>query len=206
MKKSPPPNSPVVDANGYVRTEWLRWLMESAEEPIDAWEDLRVPVNAVKVGPTKVPTLTAYKGSHVYAFADQALAANEEQITFAVQLPHSYLEGSAIYPHVHWVGQDNTAGNVRWELSYSWANIGSAFPGAQSIYITDANLDTDVHNIASFLPITGTGKTISSMLLCALSRNSSNALDTFNGKSAYLLEVDFHFQVDSHGSREELTK
>lgn len=189
--------------------EELRLLstMQSQQRNLYGWEDLRVPVNSVKVGATKVPTLTSYKGGHVYAFADQAIEGNEEQVTFVCQIPHAYKQGSSIYPHVHWVGQDNTAGNVRWKLTYSWANINSAFPAESTIYIDGANsTTTDNHNKTEFAAIVGTGKTISSMLICSLTRNSSHVNDTFTGKSAYLLEFDFHVEMDDIGSNTELVK
>ena len=124
-----------------------------------------------------------------------------------MQLPHSYLEGSDIDPHIHWVAEDNTGGNVQWQLTYSWANIDAAFPAATTSNITAAAaVVTDEHEMSSFSDIDGTGKTISSMLLCSLKRNSSNALDTYNGKSAYFIEVDFHYEADTIGSRTELAK
>lgn len=171
------------------------------------WEDLRTPVSAVRLSGTKPPTWTSYKSSEVLGFSDQAIVGNEEQIFFNLQLSHAYLEASNIYPHVHWVPEDNTGGNVRWELTYSWANIDGTFPAATTSYINaSANTTTDKHLLSSFTPIDGTGKEISSMLICSLKRNSSNALDTYNGKSAYFLEVDFHYQADTIGSRTEGSK
>lgn len=81
-----------------------------------------------------------------------------------------------------------------------------AFPSTNKIYVIDANAATDVHNMTSFASIAGTGKNISSMLICRLFRNSSHADDTFTGKSAYLLEFDLHFEVDTMGSRTETAK
>jgi len=170
------------------------------------WDDLRAPATAVRLPASGFynPAETEYKGGIVLAFGDEA--SNEEEVSFLFQMPHTYEEGTDIYPHVHWVGEDNTAGSVRWGLEYSWANIGDAFPATSTIYIDDANGDTDVHAMASFAAITGTGKTISSMLICRLFRNSSNAADTFTSKSAYLLEFDIHYQKDTLGSRTETAK
>lgn len=171
------------------------------------WDDLRTPVNAIKLSNTKPPTWTAYKGSEVLAFSDQATAGNEEFIFFSVQMPHNYKEGTAIYPHVHFVPEDNTGGNVRWQFTYSWASYGQAFPTEQAVYVNAAcgNV-TDVHRMGDFGAIVGTNQTISSMLLCQIKRNSSNAGDTYNGKSAYLLEFDIHYEIDGFGSKEIATK
>lgn len=165
----------------------------------DKIDDLRVPVNAVKLSGSKPPTWTDYKGGQVLAFSDQAVEGNEEVIYFIAQLQHARSADSNIEPHVHWVGEDNTAGNVRWKLTHSWANIDSAFPSESTLTVDDANAETDIHNYASFGGITGTGKTRSSMLICSLRRNSSHANDTFTGKNAYLLEVDFHTYLSGIG-------
>ena len=171
------------------------------------WADMRVPVNAVKVPGAQSPTWVDYKGTQVLAFSDQGVAGNEERVYFSIQLAHAYKEGSDISPHTHWVGEDNTAGDVVWQLSYSWANVYAAFPAETLLTVADANSATlDYHNIAEFSNIVGTGKTLSSMLLCELRRNSSNVLDTFAGKDAYLLEFDTHFQLDTLGAQQEFSK
>ncbi len=171
-----------------------------------AWDDLRVDANSVKLPSSDPPTWTAYKGSLVLAFSDAA-AGHEEGIYFTVQMPHNYLEGSAIYPHVHFVPQDNTGGNARWGLTYTWANLNAAFPAEETINVDAAcGTTTDAHKMGTLTAITGTGKTISSMLICRLFRNSSHANDTYNGKSVYLLEFDIHYQIDSFGSSSETAK
>ena len=172
------------------------------------WDDLRVPVSSVRVtgpGGTFPPAETAYKGGFVLAFEDAAI--NEESISFTAQLPHSYKEGTDIDVHIHWVPEDNSAGNVAWTFTHSWANINAAFPGETSVDVTTAAGEvTDKHQLDDIATLDGTGKTISSMLICSLKRNSSDASDTYNGLDAYLLEVDFHFQIDTVGSRTEMAK
>lgn len=174
------------------------------------WDDLRTPVNLVRVPPAQPPTWVDYKGSQVLSFADQAVEANEERVYLALQMPHNWAEGTFIVCHVHFVPEDDTGGNVRWLLTYSWANQDSgAFP-AETTLAVDAACGTvaDAHKYAEFPDIVAdaVGKLISSMLLCRLQRNSSHANDTYNGKSAYLLEFDVHYQVDSFGSRQEMIK
>jgi len=171
------------------------------------WDDLRVAANNVKVPATKGPAWTVYKASIVLAFSDQAVEANEERVYFVIQLPHGYKEGTNLRPHVHWAGEDNTAGDVVWKLSYSWANMLGTFPPETSILLAASNsLVTDYHNYAQLPEITGTGQEISSIVLCSLRRNSNNVLDTYCAKLAYLLEFDIHYQKDTLGSKEELSK
>lgn len=162
-------------------------------------QDNKFPAASIRVPAANNPTWTAYKGSQVLAFSDQAVEGNEEIIYFQAQIAHGRTADSVIVPHVHWVGEDNTAGNVRWKLTYSWANIGDAFPSETTITLDDANLETDIHNYAVFDSIDGTDKTRSSMLLGSLRRNSSHANDTFNSKDAYLLEFDIHERLSGIG-------
>lgn len=194
-----------IEGNIYVRDDSAWVALEPLEplEPADfnRYDDIRTPVNVVRVPGAKAPTWTSYKSSEVLAFSDQAVAGNEERVYFTIQIPHSYREGSDIDPHVHWVPEDNTGGNVRWALTYVWANEDTVFGAETTIYMNAAaGTTTDMHIFSNFGDISGSGKTISSILLCSLSRNSSDALDTYNGKDAYLLEVDFHYLSDAFGS------
>jgi len=162
------------------------------------WEDLRVEFNSGISPASNPPQRVAYKGGLVSAFEDEGV--NEDTVTFQVQLPHNYAEGTDIEPHIHWAGEDNTAGNVKWIFTYSWANIGAAFPGETSDTAIGANPATDVHTLTEFTQINGAGKTVSSVMICRLSRNSTDGDDTFTAKDAYGLYFDFHYQIDSMGS------
>jgi len=175
------------------------------------YDDLRTPINSLKLSGTKPPTWTTYKSGEVLAFSDQAIEGNEEHVFFQLQMPHTYKEGTDISIHVHFTPEDNAGGDVYWMLTYSWANIDVAFPTATTVYIAAAcGTTTDAHRVAYFADIDGNpdgvNKLISSMLICKLQRRSSDALDTYDGKSAYLLEVDVHYQIDSLGSPTALVK
>jgi len=61
------------------------------------------------------------------------------------------------------------------------------------------------HILTNIGTITNSGHTLSSMLMCRLFRNSSSETDTFDD-FAYLLEADFHYQIDQIGSRQEYVK
>jgi hypothetical protein len=134
------------------------------------------------------------------------------EVFFEVQISHKYKEGSTIYPHVHWqpLSSAATATRVRWGLEYIWRNVGETAPlTTTTIYTTDLmpneNLIGFRHYISEFDAITGTGKTISSMLTCRLFRDGANAADDFAGEAG-LLEFDIHIEIDSLGSNEEYTK
>jgi hypothetical protein len=135
-----------------------------------------------------------------------------EEVVFAVQFPHEWKEASAVTFHVHWAPNTGTGSlekGVVWGLEYSWANIGVVdgtgtpvtFPNATTIYATDIDTFTaKEHRMVNFSAITATGKTISSMMLCRLFRAVSSSSDDY-ADDAILLEADFHYEIDSMGSK-----
>lgn len=175
------------------------------------YEDLRVPMTATKTGGSKDPgfavVLTDGSGSQgVFSYLFDA--SSEEELYFACQVPHDYKQGTNLSPHVHWMPVSNgTSGHkVSWGLEYSWSNISGIYSNTQIIYTNthypaDAALVAKTHYMSSFAEITGTGKTISSMLICRIFRNATSATDDTYTADAGLLEFDFHYEVDSLGSR-----
>lgn len=180
------------------------------------WDDIQVPVNATNQGGSKDPGFgkikdngSASQGVFTYLFD----AATEEELYFSVQMPHGYKEGSDIKPHVHWMPTANGAAgaDVCWGLEYTWVNIGDVM-GNTSIIYGDTNhlaedLVDDRQYITSLGTIDGTGKKISSMLMCRIFRDATGVGGTDDYASdAALLEIDIHFEKDSFGSNGEYTK
>jgi hypothetical protein len=170
---------------------------------IEAWDDLRFPVNAVtkNFGTTKPDDVTLFGGFIVLGFDANA----SEGVTFTAQLPHAWLQGSDIEAHVHWTPTDDTAGGVRWQMDYSWANISSPFPALATVGVTSNAASDNVHLYADMGDMAGAGKTVSSMILCKLVRNVTHSEDTYSA-DAGLMEVDFHYRIDGFGSEEEDSK
>ena len=179
------------------------------------WDDIRVPVISTKEGGTKKPSFiklndngAASQGVFTYAF-DEAV---EEELYFAVQLPHAWKYGSDLEPHVHWIPNSNGAAgtDVSWGLEYSWTNVGEVMGNTTIIYGDTNFLAEDLiankQYITSLPTIAGVGKTLSSMLICRVFRDatSTGGTDDYND-DAYLLEIDFHAQIDTFGSDEEFT-
>ena len=170
---------------------------------IDSWEDLRVPVSTVVVNPANSkPDWVAFVGNtRALGFDNTA----SEWVSFSAQLPHNYLQGSDIEAHLHWSATDGSAGGVRWVLDYTWANIGSPFPAIASLAETSAAASANTHTYCDLEWITGTGKTVSSVLMCRLWRDVAHTDDDYAADAA-LLEFDFHYQVDGFGSENEDSK
>lgn len=174
------------------------------------WDDLRVVLDNGSDGAT-FGYMIGSSGPQIYYFRDNGTL---ESMSFVVQLPHSWKEGTTIYPHLHWVPEASESGNVEFNLEYSWANYDPTTPQVFPSYTTttvvaNGPFTANSHQITGLTPanagIDGTGKKISSILVCRLWRNSSRAADTYNDIVG-LLFVDFHIQIDSWGSREEFIK
>jgi len=168
------------------------------------WDDVAVTPSSVRLPASGAPTWTAYKGGQVLTFAGNA----DNNVFFSAQLPHGYKEGTDIFFHIHYIPEDNAAGNVRWVLTCAWSNQDSVVP-SQSVYASTLATPevTDQHTYGGIGGLTGTGKTISSVLLCGLGRMaSSEAVDTYDNKDIYLASLDFHLEVDTIGSDGELSK
>jgi len=179
------------------------------------WDDIRIPPGSFDRPGIADPTMVAYQpagtglSTYVYQFAKDQLAS------FAVQIPHNYKVGSDIYLHIHWTPGPNGAtenGNtVGWKIDYTWAGISDTFGAIATVDCSDACDGTDhKHQMTPDVQISGTGKGISSMLMCNIKRTDTGTDDTWAGTASgalpILLEVDFHYQIDTVGSRERTTK
>jgi hypothetical protein len=170
------------------------------------WDDLRIPGTSVRFGassPDIAPFLGA-GGLYLPAFDG---AGTSEQVFFTVQFPHGYKLGTDICPHVHWSPTTADAGNVKWNLEYTWVEIGGTFAASATIDVTDAASGTAWdHQVAGFADINGSGiTTVSSMLVGRLYRDPTDGADTY-GADASLLEIDFHHQIDTIGSLQATSK
>ena len=169
------------------------------------WDDLRVSLSTAKAGGAGVPTYSVFRDG-VYAWAFSKAAT--EYLLFEVQLPHSWIAGTSIRPHVHWSpGVSTDTGSVRWALEYTWANAvatpGNTFPATTTLTADQAAAGTAYsHQIAELGTIAGTGMRLSSVLLCKLARVGGATEDTFDA-SAFGVSVDFHIQGRIYGSDDE---
>jgi len=171
------------------------------------WDDLRIPGLSVTANPSASPTLGAFLGAgslQVWRFTGTGVLT--EEVFFTIQLPHKYKEGTDIIPHVHWTPTDANAGDVVWQLEYTWQNINGTFGASTTITVTDStNTTAWEHLVASFSAITGTNMDISSILVCRLFRDPAHGSDTYTSDAAFL-EIDFHFEIDTIGSRQPFVK
>jgi len=166
------------------------------------WDDLRVPMTSVSKGGANDPDFAKVQdsgGTTTGVYSYHFDKNTEEELFFSVQLPHTWRQESGIEPHAHWAPTDAGTGTVVWGLEYTWANIGSAFPATSLLTVADPGDGTaDKHQLASFGTIDGAGFTHSSMLLCRVYRAAGATSDNYDADAA-LLEVDFHYEINSLG-------
>lgn len=145
-------------------------------------------------------------GTYGYAFLHTA----RKEVFFRVQLSHRYKEGTTLHPHIHWSPVDTDVGGVKWHMEYTIASVGSPFPVTEDITLISTATTTGVayDHIATDLKvqgITGLGIGISAVIIGRLYRDTTSVNDTY-GNTAFLHYIDFHYEVDTIGSRQEWTK
>ena len=108
--------------------------------------------------------------------------------------------------HVHWMPTNANAGNVKWNLEYSWQNINGTFSAPTTISIVDST-DTTAwkHLIAVFPTIDGSAITVNNAIVFRLYRDPSDGDDTY-GSDAALIQVGFHYEANTMGSRQVTAK
>jgi hypothetical protein len=166
-----------------------------------AWEDLRFPAQGINPpGAASDPAVDTTDACLNFAKAATNIIAG------VAQMPHSWADGTYIVPHIHWAPVATGGGNVLWRFGYSIADRNGVFPAETTIDRTAAaGTVAAKHLLTSFGTVDMAGKGVSTIIKWTLSRIGGDAADTLDNV-AKLLELDFHYQIDSHGSGQELTK
>ena len=177
------------------------------------WDDIKFPVSNVKAIPGKEATEQVYRGGIVLKFE----SGTDNGIAFNVQLPHSYKLGTDLDYHIHYILPVAGAGagveNMKWDLTYSWASIGTSMPTEVTLTNTVdvQNFSADTHYIFDIGDVLRSNANlnvnmggVSQMLICSLTRDTTVANNY--GSDIYLMESDFHIQKDTLGSKSEYTK
>jgi len=181
------------------------------------WNDINVFPDATTRSGSNSPTMTIFKtnGSGSQGVLLNAFSASTEQeLYFTIQLPHSYLEGSTLYPHVHWTPftTDGTNYGVVWGLEYTIVNIGGTF--GNTTIITGSTPIAAVTGLGQHVitpltaitsPVSPNEFKISTVLVCRIFRKVADAADIYSGVAG-LLGFDIHYESDMTGSRDQFTK
>ncbi len=170
----------------------------------DVWDDLRFPAQGINpAGAAAAPTVDTATRPGTLLFSGTA----ENIIGGVAQMPHAWLNGDPIHPHVHWAKTTNGAGGVVWQFRYAIASVGGVF-GPYSAWedCTNPVSNNDVadnHALAEFSYIDMTGFTDSCIILWQVRRNPAAVADTY-AANARFFEFDIHYRVGKLGSVSEI--
>jgi hypothetical protein len=170
------------------------------------WDDLRISPGSFDRPGTSDPAYLGFQpGGSGTSFEVLTFDA-EEYVTFAVQLPHGYAEGEDIEVHAHWTPRDRgvaeDAKTVAWKVDYTWANVNGVYGVSATADLTDTCTGVDdAHLVTPSVVISGTAKTISSMLIGKMYRDTGDTWVGTGANAPALLELDFHIPLNTIGSR-----
>ncbi len=194
-------NNLVVEADGTIRYD----------SSATVWEDLRVTLDKGQTSASLGFLPGASAGPEIWYFRN---ASGVDAMSFTVQLPHSWKVGTKIYPHIHWTPNTSASGNVEWNLDYTWANFDAVTPQVfptttTSTVVATGPFTAGIHLITPLttanVGIDATGKKVSSVLVCRIWRDSNHVSDTYNANAGGV-SIDFHYEMDTFGSRSEYSK
>jgi len=197
-----------IDANGIETTGLTATTITAGDLTMSSakWDDLRFPATGLNPpGAVSDPDVDTTDGTLLFD------KASTETIVGIAQVPHAWKVGTNLRPHIHWTPTDDTAGDVVWKLEYKVAPIGDDVPAAYTAATTTATIAADsdtLHILTEFDDIDMSEVTgLSCIILWKLSRigGSTDPADDYDN-DAKLLELDFHYQIDSVGSDTEYVK
>lgn len=175
------------------------------------WHDMKPTGGGVGGGATE-PAIATFKSPHLLRnFADGAQAKSQ---TFIFNIPHEYVPGTQLHPHVHW-STDNASpsGNVYWQLHWTYASGASsiAFPADTTIFLTSTAAaqyeHVDTEDATGFGDADVTPDTIEAqgIIVLTVERAPAHVNDTATGVDAFLMEVGIQYQSDGRDTNERET-
>lgn len=197
---------------GIVHYDSARGELYTAEDPsvpAARWEDLRFTASASNPSGAGTSKASFQAERQTLLFG----GSEDEFSAYQVQMPHSWVTGTPIRPHCHWI--QTAAGLVLWQLRYMVIPAGQSFPTWPSYTtITTAAsnpgeftyTEDNLHQISVFPEIDLSDYTdeTSLMMIMVLGRlgSSGGAEDTMSAQ-AELLEFDIHYLARTSGSISE---
>jgi hypothetical protein len=175
-----------------IHSDKIKGLRESIDElNVGQEEDLRFTATTIRQGVTTKPD---FDTTDLVLLFPQNDATEIAYIN--AQMPHSWQEGTAIEPHIHYIQEEDT--QPVFKIDYRWVNIGDAVPSTFTTYTMDSNVMSYVEDGHQMIygsdGIDGTGYTASSMLQIKLYRDDN----VYTG-DCKMLEFDIHYKVDKFG-------
>ena len=161
--------------------------LRTIETSKPGWEDLRFAARATQVNPaTSLPHFDWTNNGFLFD------ASSTETVYLVGQMPHHWVAGSNVEPHIHWMPTNTNTGDVRWQLEYKVTNIDAVESGSwTTVPVDDAGAGVAyTHQLASFGELSFAGITASAVITMKISR--LGAADTYNADALYK-EFDIHY-------------
>ena len=182
----------------------LAYARSNPEFRYPTWEDLRFPAQGIDPGGAAAsPTRDNDTGLLIFS------AVLDNVIAGVAQMPHAWLTGTSVRPHLHLRFPTSNAANTRWKFEYDIASTNGNFSGAMGTYktlktITIPNPQNVLKSvIQGFGDLDMTGFGLSSIIMWKISRlRASDAEDT-DANTCALMEFDIHYQSSRAGSPRE---
>jgi hypothetical protein len=174
------------------------------------WDDMIVSGLTLAPGVNAPSLRTLKSGIKQMGYAP----SSQNDISYGqAQFSHRMKTGTDIEAHIHYTIEEaaEAGDTVVVSLEYTWADIGEAFPTTDTLIveIPVAAKTAGVHYLQDLGTITGAGgDNVSSIIAFTFTRLQDDVSDTYNGTNEYfiLLDIDFHYEIDSPGSRSETLK
>jgi hypothetical protein len=164
------------------------------------YDDLKIDLATARTGGTAPTFENVFSNLYAYDFTTL-----NDTLYFSCQLPHCWKEGTTIYPHLHFLPQTTlSTGSINFGFEYSIATPMSFFNTTSTTSTATTTFpitDNNKHMIIDFAPIGMANNKISTVLICKLWNRQ-----TENNTKIFALSFDFHYAIDSFGSRTELLK
>lgn len=186
----------------YLTDAWRNWFIDLQRQFLVRWDDLRMPAQAIdpvggvgSAGRDTASGLLAFSG-----VADNAIGG-------VAQMPHGWLPGSVIRPHIHLrFPNANPGTNTRWQFGYDIANRDEDWTNASGTYtllpaVTVANPDNvNRHVHADLGDLDMTGFRESACILWSITRLALTDVADTDNQTCLLVEFDIHHQLNKLGS------
>ena len=193
-------------------SEWVNNFATKLTGLDTSWDDLRVSLSTAKLPAADYPGWGQIKdngsgsvGVFGYHFGDG------EYVFLTTQLPHSYKEGSTIYPHIHFMTTTDVSPTDKFGigLEYLWSDISDTLATTTTVVTREVETGVNTaydHQLADIpaAGIAGTGMGISSIFMCRLYRYAATG-DNYAG-DIVITDFDIHFEKDTWGSTEITSK
>jgi hypothetical protein len=200
-----PGTEPDENLDGRTTSQIASDAAAAAVAAITGWDDLRFPAQGINPpGAASDPAVNTTTG--LLGFSGTA----DNIIAGVAQMPHSWIPGTAVRPHLHLRFPTSASANSRWKLVYDVADGATPFVNNYGTYtdggtITVANpQDAKAEVPASFSEVSMSGLLESAVIMWRITRlAATDAADT-DTSAAVLLEFDIHYQSNKLGTQEEI--